>query len=412
MAASIHRVRTASRGALDVLCLVGWPDTLPMAIVADAQPIDANLVSDIAIAQTDADPFVDLAMARFVAEDLPSATLLACRGFVHPTFRERSYAHHFATAEWAGWDLKTLFEAAGMQFAGHHDGKDFVAPGSPLANVALVEHGSHAMWTAMGKTCSWDSAVLLAPCLIDSTGCSTAALDMDPEHRSVALRMLRNGALAFVGNRRRGAAQQELFHTEFLNAVLAGQSLGQANRAALNRVMVAMLDGEGIDPHMLRYQLHSATAFGDPAVHFDLLPKEWQGLARIDAQNLRATVTAPPTWYRSDYTPLAEWGCPVAKLYTWRAPGIGTDSAWTGPRKRNADRAVFTAEVRTKRRVDKVEAIGNPDGALGFGGRFFVDEHEDGTRSIYWRVRLIDFDMESGEIVAQRQRAEFRLRVK
>jgi hypothetical protein len=410
IAASIQRVRTASRCAPDMLCLVGWPDTLPMAIVGDAQPIDADLVSDIPIAQTDADPFVDLAMARFVTEDLPSATLLACRGFVHTTFRERSYAHHFATAEWAGSDFKPLLEAAGMQFAGHHGGKEFLASGSPLANVALVEHGSHAMWTVMGKTCAWDSEVLLAPSLIDSAGCSTAALDMDTQHRSVALRMLRNGALAFVGNRRRGAAQQELFHTEFLNAVLTGQSLGEANRAALNRVLVAMLDGDGVDPHMLRYQLHAATAFGDPAVRFDLVPSEWQGLARIELQNLRATVLAPETWYRSEYAPLAEWGCPVQKLYTWRALGIGIDSTWFGPRKRNADRAVFTAEVRTKRRIDKVEAIGNPEGTLGFDGRFFVDEHDDGTRSIYWRVRLVDFDMEAGEIVAQRSRAEYRLR--
>ena len=412
LAASIQRVRTASRSNPDLLCLVGWPDSLPMAIIADAQPIDADLVSDIPIAQTDADPFVDLAMARFVTEDLPSATLLACRGLVHTTFRERTYAHRFATAEWAGSDNAPLLEAAGLQFAGHHDGKQFLASDSPLANVALLEHGSHAMWTEMGKTCAWDSQVLLAPCLVDSAGCSTAALDMDPQHRSVALRMLRNGALAFVGNRRRGAAQQELFHSEFLNAVLAGQNLGAANRTALNRVLTAMLDGSGIDPHMLRYQLHAATAFGDPAVQFDLVPGEWKGLARVELQSLRAIVHAPATWHRSDYAPLAEWGCPVPKLYTWRAPGLGIDSSWFGPRQRNEDRAVFTAEVRTKRRIDKLEAIDNPDGALCFGGKFFVDEHADGTRSIYWRVRLIDFDMESGEVRAQRSRAEFRLRAK
>lgn len=412
IAASIQRVRAASRSNPDLLCLVGWPDSLPMAIVADAQPIDADLVSDIPIAQTDADPFVDLAMARFVTEDLPSATLLACRGFVHTAFRERPHAHRFATAEWAGSDNAPLLLAAGMQFAGHHDGKELLAAGSPLANVALLEHGSHAMWTEMGKTCAWDSQVLLAPCLVDSAGCSTAALDMDPQHRSVALRMLRNGALAFVGNRRRGAAQQELFHSEFLNGVLAGQNLGEANRSALNRVLTAMLDGSGIDPHMLRYQLHAATAFGDPAVHFDLVPNEWKGPARVELQSLRAIVHAPAVWHRSEYTPLAEWGCPVPRLYTWRAPGLGIDSSWFGPRQRNEDRAVFTAEVRTKRRIDKVEAIDNPDGALGFGGKFFVDEHADGTRSIYWRVRLIDFDMESGELRAQRSRAEFRLRAK
>jgi len=408
--ASIQRVRTAARSAPDTLCLVGWPDALPMAIVGDARPIDSDLVSDVPLAQTDADPFVDLAVARFVAEDLPSATLLACRGFAQPSFRDRSYAHRFATAEWGSGGYDPLLTAAGMELAGHHAGDDFLAAGSPLTGVGLLEHGSHAMWTAMGKTYAWDSNVLLAPCLVDSSGCSTTALDMDKEHRSAPLRMLRNGALAFVGNRRRGTAQQELFRTEFLNAILAGQTLGQANRTALNRVLVALLDGDGQDTGLMRYQLHAATVFGDPAVRFDLVPGALQGGARLEARDLRATVSAPATWFRSEYTPVADWKCPIGKLSTWRAFGVGADSTWYGPRSRNQDRLVFTAEFRTKRRVERVEAIGDPGGALGFGGRSFVDEHEDGTRSIYWRVRLVDFDMETGEIKAQRASAEFRLR--
>lgn len=409
LVAPIQRVRKASRGAPDTLCLVGWPDTLPMAIVGDARPIDADLVSDVPLAQTDADPFVDLAVARFVAEDLPSATLLACRGFAQPTFRDRAYAHRFATAEWGSGGYDPVLTAAGLVRAGHHDGADFVAAGSPLTGAGLIQHGSHAMWTELGRTSAWDSTVLLAPCLVMSSGCSTAALDMDAQHRSAPLRMLRNGALAFVGNRRRGAAQQELFHTECLNAILAGQTLGQANRTALNRVLVAILDGGGQDTALMRYQLHAATVLGDPAVRFDLAPGPLPVGARIEARGLRATVSAPETWFRSEYVPLAEWKCPVGRLSTWRAFGMGADSAWYGPRNRNQDRLVFTAEVRTKRRVDRVEAIDDPGGALGFGGRSFVDEHEDGTRSVYWRVRLVDFDMESCEIEARRARAEFRL---
>jgi hypothetical protein len=406
---SLQRVRAASRGAPDLLCLVGWPDALPMAIVGSAQPIDADLVSDLALAQTDADPFVDLAFARFVAEDLPSATLLACRGFAEPSFRDRSYARRFATAEWGSGGYDPLLIAAGMEWAGHHEGAEFVAAESPLTRAALIQHGAHSMWTEIGKTYAWDSNVLLAPCLVDSSGCSTAALDMDAEHRSAPLRMLRNGALAFVGNRRRGTAQQELFRTEFLNAVLAGQGLGQANRTALNRVLVALLDGEGQNLDVVRYQLHSATVFGDPALRFDFASGALPPGARVETRGPRVIVTAPETWFRSEYAPLAEWKCVVDKLSAWRALGVGVDSTWLGPRNRNHESLVFTAELRTQRRVEQVKALDDPGGALAFSGKSFVDEHEDGARSIYWRVRLVDVDPESGAINSQRASAEFRL---
>ncbi len=407
--ASLQRVRAASRSAPDMLCLVGWPDALPMSIVASAQPIDADLVSDLALAQTDADPFVDLAFARFVAEDLPTATLLACRGFAESSFRDRSYARRFATAEWGSGGYDPLLIAAGMERAGHHEGADFLTAESPLTRAALIQHGAHSMWTEIGKTYAWDSAVLLAPCLVDSSGCSTAALDMDAEHRSAPLRMLRNGALAFVGNRRRGSAQQELFRTEFLNALLVGQSLGEAHRTALNRVLVALLDGEGQNPDVVRYQLHSASVFGDPALRFDFASSALPPGARVETRGSRAIVTAPETWFRSEYAPLAEWNCPVEKLTAWRALGVGVDSTWFAPRNRNHESLVFTAELRTQRRVRSVKAIDDPGGALAFSGRSFVDEHEDGARSVYWRARLVDCDPESGEIRSQRTSAEFRL---
>lgn len=406
---SIQRVRAASRSAPQTLCLVGWPDALPLAIVGDAAPIDADLVSDLPLAQTDDDPFADLAFARFAAEDLASATLQACRGFAAPTFKDRSHARRFATAEWGSGGFDPLLEAAGMTSAGHHAGAEFIADDSPLTRVEFVQHGSHAAWTELGKTYAWDSRVLLAPCLVESSGCSTAALDMDPAHRSAPLRMLRNGALAFAGNRRRGAAQQDLFRSEFTNAILAGQSVGEANRSALNRVIVALLDGEGVDTNVVRYQLHAAAVFGDPALRFDFAAKPLPLGARVELRNSSVTVLGPKDWFRTEYAPLEEWKCPVERLYSWRALGVGVDSNWHGQRNRNAERLVFTAEVRSKRRLERVHALDDARGELRYSGRAFVDEHEDGERSLYWRVRLVECDAESGELRSERRSAQFRL---
>lgn len=406
--AAIARVRDALRNKPDTLCLCGWPDVLPMAIVGDAQPTDADLCSDLPLAQTDDDPFADLSFARFLAEDLPSATMIACRGLVERGFRDRAYAHGFASAEWDA-DSRPMLEGLGMRFLGHHGGGKPITQDSPLTQAGLITHGSHAAWTVLGETAHWDSQVLLAPSCIVSSGCSTAALDMDPQHRSVALRLLRNGALAFVGNNRRGTAQQELFRTEFLNSLIDGCALGAAHRWAQNRVIVAMLArGEGRGGG-LRYQLHAATVFGDPALAFELLPAPLESAARVELRGARATVHGPARWFRADYEPLAEWKCPVTKLSTWRAPGVGFESVWDGVRHRNQDTAVFTAEVVTSRRYACVEAVGSHDPAGGFDGKCFVDEHEDGTRSLFWRVPLVDFDMESGTLGEPRESAVFRL---
>jgi hypothetical protein len=206
LVAPIQRVRKASRSAPDTLCLVGWPDTLPMAIVGDARPIDADLVSDVPLAQTDADPFVDLAAARFVAEDLPSATLLACRGFAQPSFRDRAYAHRFATAEWAAAGT-TRCRRPRVWCGGPPRRADFVAAGSLLTGAGLIQHGSHAMWTELGRTCAWTRPSCSPRALVMSSG---AARRRSTWMRSTVRR--RCGccatALAFVGNRRRGAASR------------------------------------------------------------------------------------------------------------------------------------------------------------------------------------------------------------
>jgi hypothetical protein len=49
-----------------------------------------------------------------------------------------------------------------------------------------------------------------------------------------------------------------------------------------------------------------------------------------------------------------------------------------------------------------------PDG-LGWTGTCYVDEHADGSRSLYWRVRLIDADKTTGEVRAQVEQLDFRL---
>ncbi|MFT5688264.1 MAG: hypothetical protein ACI9F9_001126 [Candidatus Paceibacteria bacterium] len=404
----LDRYHTAAEGEARFLCLIGWPEALPMAVISHGQGIDADLVSDLPFAQTDPDPFVELAFARFVAEDLPSATLLACRGFARDDFPDQSWRGSFATAEWAGGG-RAQFEAAGLRFTGHHVGEAPIAADSSLTTAELILHGSHAMWTVLGATYTWDSNVLLAPALVESSGCNTASLDQDGEYRSVATRMLRNGAVAFVGNTRRGIAQGNLFRSELWIALLGGATLGEAQRSAQNRVLVAVHERGETTGGLYFYQLYNHAVYGDPALQLDLARPKAERAARVTQRGKKVTVHAPKRWNRLEYVPNEEWGCPFPLLYTWSAAGVAVESSWYDPEKRNADVAYINVEARTQSPATSIEPIGKVPAPLGWTGSCFVDEHADGSRSLYWRVRMLDGDMTTGEVRVQVDSLQFRL---
>jgi hypothetical protein len=411
-AAQVHSdlqgFHTAAQDKAHYLCMIGWPEALPMAIIGSGQGIDADLVSDLPFAQTDADPFVELGLARFIAEDLPSATLLACRGLARDDMPNQDWAKRFVTAEWEGV-CRPALERAGLDFSGHHAGGGPFDAASPLAEAGLIMHASHAAWTVLGATYAWNSNTLLAPALVDSAGCSTASLDQDPEHRSVAARLLRNGAVAFVGNTRRGIAQQILFRSEFMNALLAGATIGDAQRNALNRVTLAVLENGEAAGGARYYQLYNHAVYGDPALQVGLRQGTSDFSATFEQSGKRVTVHAPKKWHRFEYEPLKEWGCQFPKLYTWRGAGVGVESTWFNAEKRDQETWFINVEARTRSRANSVELTTDVSGNLGWSGSCFIDEHQDGSRSLYWRVRMLDADMTSGEIRAQVDRLDFRL---
>jgi len=252
--------------------------------------------------------------------------------------------------------------------------------------------------------------VLLAPCLVETGGCSPAALDSDPEHRSVALRLLRNGAIGFVGSVRRAVAQHELYRTEFWNAVLAGQSLGQANRHALNRALVACFVRDEAQRAILRYQLLNAAFYGDPALVLHLPSKPRTRPASAELRGREVTVRAPAEWSRVEHYAPPDWKYEASPaIYSWRGAGVGVESSWDAQFRRNREVLVYTAEVRTSQTVSGLKPIDPPSAPLGWDGRHFIDEHADGTRSIYFRVQLIDFDMSTGKVREKLERLRLRL---
>jgi hypothetical protein len=227
--------------APETLCIVALPETIPMAPVVCADGIDVEPVTDLVYANLDDDPFVELAFGRFIAEDALSATLLAARSLAYEELVDPSWSRRATVAEWER-ESAPVFARAGFTPQLVEPAGAALETGSPFAEVAALAHSSHASWLGLGTTYAADSSALLAPCIVETGGCSAASLDQDPEGRSVAARLLRNGAVAFAGNTRRAVAHYELYRSEFWNAVLAGSSIGRAHRRALNCLVASMLD--------------------------------------------------------------------------------------------------------------------------------------------------------------------------
>jgi hypothetical protein len=70
------------------------------------------------------------------------------------------------------------------------------------------------------------------------------------------------------------------------------------------------------------------------------------------------------------------------------------------------------AEIRTDRQIESLTQVRNPVEPLGWKDKYWVDEHADGTRTYRWRVRLIDFDQTTGEIISKIDRLDYRIKWK
>ena len=381
------------------LCLVGPPQSIPPFFIRKNDNDLVDLPSDMPYAQADPDPFSDIPLGRFVAEDAPSATLQACRSLFYDSLLDPSWEGRASLAAWSRTPAP-LLRNVGFQGPYLHQGPVEIEPWSPATRSAVLIHNSHSWWLGLGgKTVSWDTQVLFAPCLVESGGCLSAALDRDALHRSVALRLLRNGAVGFVGNVREGIGQSGHFRTAFLNGVLAGKTLGEAYLYAQNSMKFVMLERGGRRSRGYRYQFYNAAFYGDPALRIHLPSPPAAAPARVEAKGNVLTVRAPSTWWKVEQYIPKDWKYKESpRIYTYRGAGVGVDRHWDPKHHRDQEDLYFLASYKTRRKVSGLVQLGSPPPPLGWTGKFFLDEHPDGARTLLWRVKFLQFDMATGRI--------------
>jgi len=409
------------------LCLVGFPDAIPQDLIRK-KPLSKDLTSDSIFANADEDAFAEIGVSRVVAENVSFATLYASRVLTYNSLLDPKWQNRACQGDWEN-TCAELLENVGFDASYWHTKKNlkWIVPpadgkkgkreksfdqSSPMAHCAAITHMCHSWWHALGSTFAWDAKVLLAPVVVESGGCLTAALDREADYRSVVARLFRQGAVSFCGNAREGIAQSELQRHEFWNGVLSGQSIGAAHRRSMNSALVTMLDLKQENGGGFWYQRNIRTQFGDPAFVMHLPSKPKTTPACVTHKGDIVSIHAPEKWSTVKMFVPADWKAWAGKdLYVLRGPGVYARRNWCGEQYDHED-MYMTASFTTKRIITKIEQLKKPPAPLGWNGKYYEDVNSDGTRTYRWSVRMADFDQKTGKIINVVDHLDYRVTYK
>jgi hypothetical protein len=412
----------ADFGTPRYLCLVGFPDAIPQSFMPRS---GTDMTTDVPYGNADGDLFTEIAVGRIIGESATFATLHASRVVNYDSLLDPSWVGKAGQARWEN-TMMHHFENIGLESSAYHDKQDLrwiekpsegkkgqqeksFSQDSPLTSVAFLTHMAHSWWHALGETYDQDATTLLAPVVVESGGCLTGALDYEPGFRSVISRLFRNGAVCFVGQTRPSIAQQEQQRAQFWNTLLAGGTLGNAYLAAQNSVANTVLETGQASGGPDHYQLHIRTLFGDPAFVPHLPSKPHSAPARVEVKDNLVSVHAPENWWQVKIRVPEDWKKWADKpLYAIRGTGTYPQRSWCGDAY-DLEETYTNAELTTTRKVKSITQVQDLPKPLGWTGKHTVDENLDGSRTYRWRVRLIDFDQKSGEILNQLKRVDYRV---
>ncbi len=410
-------------GIPESICIVGFPDSIPQEI----RPYRTfDLTSDLPYGNVDDDLFSEIAVGRIIGESATFATLHASRIVTYEAMRDASWGGKAGQAAWeqtlghalqnAGLDASTRQRLEDLAWIEPpSDGKKgkralSIGADSPLTDVGFIAHTAHSWWKGIGETFDMNAETLLAPAVIESGGCLTAALDHEPDFRSVISRLFRNGAVSFVGQTRPGIAQQFPQRAGFWNTVLSGGSIGEAHLDTQNIMAQIVLDEELHPMESEYYQLQIRSLFGDPAFRPLAGNQLKSAPARVEVAGDRVSVLAPETWWKErKYVPKdwKEWyGKP---FYALRGAGAYSRCAWNHQKKRDAEQVYVNAEFTTREKMKSIRQVQTLPEPLGWNGKFTVDENPDGSRTYRWRVRMVDFDQVAGVVKSEAERVDFQV---
>jgi len=183
--------------------------------------------------------------------------------------------------------------------------------------------------------------------------------------------------------------------------------MGEAFKEGWNNI--AMNHAEDGGP-LSKYTMMNIALFGDPA--FKLHIPRPSGTI-VPAQAVKqgesiVTVSGPEEWTKYKAIDLIkdEWKW-TGGLYYYGAPGATPQVAWGG--RYDKSWQYHYARVTTSKDAKGLKALTTAPAGTGWssgaggrglpGSKLHIDKHEDGSSTLMWRVKLLDYNWETGGIV-------------
>ncbi|NIS51930.1 MAG: hypothetical protein GWN94_12605, partial [Phycisphaerae bacterium] len=342
------------------------------------------VMNDHYFADVDADPLYDIATGRIVGENVTYVTLNATRCLTYDDLQyppASDHVYHQCTEEFETGlyrDTRQLencgFTIDEWLFLAEQDYKIYGVfiqdeHGWPFG-IARDEFLQNSSWTV---------------CLVEGGGCNMASLDKYDSSRdwdeTNAVVLAREGAVCFNAWCRGTGSGKTVSRDAFYKAISEGASMGEAHLYALN-IMTAKDENK-----IKSYDLNANMMYGDPAVTLYRPSTQTYAPANVTANGNTLTVNAPEIYW-VDY--INSTG-----KYVYTAPGLA------GFTSESVDGTFFATYTTSLQITNMTQESGVPS-PLGWiqmreGQDYVIDEHWDDTRTIYWRVRLDEFDEASGQ---------------
>jgi hypothetical protein len=379
---------TTNGGHPEYLCIVGAFDTMPYGTeVYWGGGIIG--VGDALISNVDDDVFVELATGRIVALDVVFGTLQATRSSTYNDLVNDDWEKKVVlmgggalnSLRYASRYLQNVGFDAPDELDRHFDEGEQVY----MQNRAAISHSWHSCQFGWGWGPGYGvpepnlDNYLLAPSIAESGGCLTEAIhcyNTTPWQEMVSLQILRRGAICHIGCTATASFCYETPRVAFWIGIAAGDTLGQAwkNGAITTEYCAQANISPGWDDEA------PVVLFGDPAVDINIPSSPTQTPAHVDVDGTTLTAIAP-TFTLGTYD---DPGNPN-NMYTYYGPGTYPEY-WTPA-------ANYLASYTTDGTITNLTETTSCPGGLGWPGSdaWFIDEHQDGTESVYWRVRFLEW---------------------
>ncbi|MFH0946207.1 MAG: C25 family cysteine peptidase [Planctomycetota bacterium] len=242
----------------EFLAIVATTPFIPFGEVDNPSGFPAPvLMTDALYAEMDADPFLEIAVGRVIANNFSEGSLIASRISTYDSLKDRYWENR--VVEMGRWGMSEAVPVLNNFGYVEDDLMGAYHNSGPPIEDGLILHYDHSAWWELGFAFNMNMNTLLAPAFILSRGCSTAALDEGPSQ--ITKRLLRQGAVGFMGGTRSVIGMSGHQTTEVVNSIVEGESLGHAFNRAYEALTLNVLD---LDDHGSDVSRHNWLLIGDP----------------------------------------------------------------------------------------------------------------------------------------------------